>query len=70
VERDCGFEGDAGERWEGDAQGAEDVGEGEGEVVVAVEGVGGEGGEEEEVLVLVLVEGWWCVVVLGDLRGR
>ena len=49
----CGFERDAGEGWEGDAQGAEDVGDWEGDGVVAVEGVGGEGGEEEEVL-------GWC----------
>jgi len=40
-ERDCGFERDACERWEGDAQRAEDVGDGEGEVVVSVKGVGG-----------------------------
>lgn len=52
-ERDCGFEGDAREGREGDAERAEDVGDWEGEVVVAVQGVGGEGGEEEEVL------RWW-----------
>jgi hypothetical protein len=54
-EGDCCFERDAGEGWEGDAQGAEDVGDGEGEVVVSVEGVGCEGCEEEEVL-----WGCWC----------
>jgi len=52
-ERDCGFERDACEGREGDTQRAEDVGDWEGEGVVAVEGVGGEGGEEEEVL-------GWC----------
>lgn len=55
-EGEGGFEGDAGEGWESDAEGAEDVGDWEGEVVVAVEGVGGEGGEEEEVLCWVLCQ--------------
>lgn len=70
----CGFERDAGEGWEGDAEGTEDVGDGKGEVVVSVEGVGGEDGEEEEVLgdvVLVGLNvggtaGWGC---LGNVRG-
>lgn len=44
-ERGGGFERDAREGWESDGEGGEDVGNGEGEGVGFVQGVGGEGGE-------------------------
>lgn len=55
VQRDAGFEGDAGEWGKGDGEGGDDVGDREGVEVGAVEGVGGDDGEGEEVLVFVSV---------------
>jgi hypothetical protein len=69
-ERGCGFEGYACEGWKRDAEGAEDVGDREGEVVVSVEGVGCEGGEEGEVLGLLVGLDWVVVGSVGGGRTR